>query len=63
MRQDVYRAALDEANAELKEIVNKFEELRLRKEQLEKMTTALKTVAKVDQSAAAPERPLQFVVS
>lgn len=42
MRQEVYRVAYDEANAELSEILGKFEQLRLRKDRVEKVVEALK---------------------
>ena len=42
MRQEVYRVAFDEARAELNEILGKFEQLRLRKDRVEKLVEALK---------------------
>ena len=42
MRQDVYRVAYDQANAELGEILSKFEQLRARKERIEKVVDVLK---------------------
>ena len=42
MRQEVYRVAFDEARAELNEILGKFEQLRLRKDRIEKLVEALK---------------------
>jgi DNA-directed RNA polymerase subunit L len=42
MRQETYRFALDEASAELRDILQQFEALRLRKEQIEKVVEALK---------------------
>jgi hypothetical protein len=42
MRQEVYRVAFDEAHAELSEILGKFEQLRLRKDRIEKLVEALK---------------------
>lgn len=44
MTQDTYRFAYDEANAELREIVGQFEELRARKEQIEQVVAALQVV-------------------
>jgi len=41
MRQDVYKVALDEANSELVEISNRYDELRRRKESLETVVAAL----------------------
>jgi hypothetical protein len=63
MRQEVYRVAFDEANAELSEILGKFELLRLRKDRIEKVVEALKPLvaaaeAQAAGSSAAPaERP------
>lgn len=51
MRQDVYRVAYDEAITELSEILNKFEQLRLRKERIEKAMDVLKPL--LGQSAPA----------
>jgi hypothetical protein len=45
MIKGVYRAAYDEAKAELADILREFEHLRLRKEQLEKIVEALKPIA------------------
>lgn len=42
MRQEVYRVAFDEARAELNEVLGKFEQLRLRKDRVEKLVEALK---------------------
>lgn len=42
MRQDTYRFALDEATTELQDIVNKFESLKAKKEQIEKIVEALR---------------------
>lgn len=42
MRQEVYRVAFDEASGELSDILAKFEQLRLRKDRLEKVIEALK---------------------
>jgi hypothetical protein len=61
MRQDVYRVAFDEANAELSEILGKFELLRLRKDRIEKVVEALKPLVALNEQqpglgAPAPER-------
>jgi hypothetical protein len=64
MRQEVYRVAFDEANAELSEILGKFELLRLRKDRIEKVVEALKPLiagaetqtAAIERSAASTER-------
>ncbi len=42
MRQEVYRVAYDEAHAELTEILGRFEQLRVRKDRIEKVVEALK---------------------
>ena len=42
MTQDTYRFAYEEANAELGEILGQFEQLRLRKAQMEQVVEALK---------------------
>ncbi|HTB95953.1 MAG TPA: hypothetical protein VK716_03025 [Terracidiphilus sp.] len=47
MRQEVYRVAYDEASAELSEILAKFEQLRLRKDRIEKVVEALKPLISV----------------
>ncbi|HWT65160.1 MAG TPA: hypothetical protein VN151_03530 [Terracidiphilus sp.] len=61
MRHEVYRVAYDEASAELSEILSKFDQLRLRKERIEKLVEALKPLmvtSEVQQRAVAPiERP------
>ena len=54
MRQDVYRVAYDEANAELLEIRQRFEQLRARKERLEGVVAALGTVFGLSASGSAP---------
>jgi hypothetical protein len=69
MRQDVYRAAFEEANAELTEILTKFEQLRQRKERIEKVVEMLKPMAGVEAQTAviplaseAPSEPMQVAV-
>jgi hypothetical protein len=42
MRHETYRFALDEATAELKDIVSQFEALKSRKEQIEQVVEALR---------------------
>lgn len=42
MRHEAYRVAFDEANSELKEFVLKFEQLRFRKEQIERLVDSLR---------------------
>lgn len=48
MNKEVYRFAFDEANAELAAIVGEFEQLRMRKERVEKVVEALKPLAGAD---------------
>jgi hypothetical protein len=52
---DVYRVAYDTANTELGEIVERFEQLRTRKDQIERLVAALKPVVEEDAEAAAAE--------
>lgn len=52
MTQDTYRFAFDEANAELREIVAQFEQLQLRKTQMEQVVEALRPLLS-DAPAAA----------
>jgi hypothetical protein len=42
MRQETYRFALDQATAELNDIVTQFESLKAKKEQIEKIVEALR---------------------
>jgi len=58
MRQEVYRVAYDEASAELSEILGRFEQLRLRKDRVEKVVDALKPLVMAVEAAAAAERNL-----
>jgi hypothetical protein len=57
MRQDVYRVAFDEANAELSEILGKFELLRLRKDRIEKVVEALKPLVTLNEPLSAAGAP------
>jgi hypothetical protein len=50
---EVYRVAFDSANNELSEIVGAFEELRARKERIEKVVLALKPLLGAEEAAAA----------
>jgi hypothetical protein len=50
---EVYRVAFDSANTELKDIVGAFEELRARKERIEKVVLALKPLLGAEEAAAA----------
>ncbi|HTB95951.1 MAG TPA: hypothetical protein VK716_03015 [Terracidiphilus sp.] len=55
MKQEVYRFAFDEANAELAQIIGEFEQLRQRKDRIEKVVEALKPLAVADAQAAAQQ--------
>lgn len=63
MRQDVYRVALDEASSELNDILTKFDQLRRRKDRLEKIVEALKplVVSNDLRSVAAVATPERIV--
>lgn len=50
MRQEVYRVAFDEASAELSEILTRFDQLRLRKDRIEKVVEALKPLIPANES-------------
>jgi hypothetical protein len=50
---EVYRVAFDSANLELKDILGAFEELRARKERIEKVVMALKPLLGAEEAAAA----------
>ncbi|HEY2471814.1 MAG TPA: hypothetical protein VGI45_28770 [Terracidiphilus sp.] len=50
---EVYRVAFDSANMELKDILVAFEELRSRKERIEKVVMALKPLLGAEEAAAA----------
>jgi hypothetical protein len=54
MRQDVYRVAYEEANAELIEIRSRFEQLRSRKERLEGVIAVLEPMMALSASTSAP---------
>ncbi len=56
MNKEVYRFAFDEANAELSQIVGEFEQLRQRKERVEKVVEALKPLAGVELQAVNGEK-------
>jgi|SRR5450631_3389384 hypothetical protein len=51
--EDVYRVAYDSANSELNEILRAFEDLRSRKERVEKVVLALKPLMGADDQASA----------
>jgi hypothetical protein len=59
MRQDVFRVAYDEANAELLAISKKFEELRQRKESLEGVVTVLGPILGIEVPSPAAARPAE----
>jgi hypothetical protein len=50
---EVYRDAFDSANSELKDILGAFEDLRSRKERIEKVVMALKPLLGAEEAAAA----------
>jgi hypothetical protein len=50
---DVYRVAFDSANSELNDILGAFEELRARKDRIEKVVMALKPLLGSEEAAAA----------
>ena len=50
---EVYRVAFDSANSELNDILVAFEELRARKERIEKVVLALKPLLGAEEAAAA----------
>ena len=50
---EVYRIAFDSANSELNDILGAFEELRARKDRIEKVVTALKPLLGAEEAAAA----------
>ncbi len=56
MKQEVYRFAFDEANTELSQILGEFEQLRARKDRIEKVVEALKPLAGIEAAAAPAER-------
>jgi hypothetical protein len=60
MRQDVYRVAYDEANAELVEITKRFEELKGRKTSLEGVVAVLAPVLGMEVPSHAPVQPVEI---
>src|SRR5579863_10387323 len=50
---DVYRVAFDSANSELNDILVSFEDLRARKDRIEKVVMALKPLLGAEEAAAA----------
>jgi hypothetical protein len=60
MRQETYRFALDEATAELRDIVSQFEGLKSRKEQLEHVLDALRPFLELQAEAPTVEVSAAF---
>jgi hypothetical protein len=56
MNKEVYRFAFDEANNELSAISGEYEQLRARKDRVEKVVEALKPLAGIDGQASSGER-------
>jgi len=52
---DVYRVAFDSANSELTQILISFEDLRARKERIEKVVMALKPLLGAEEEAAGQD--------
>ena len=61
MREQTYRFALDEAAAEMKDIVTQFEALKARKEHLEQVIEALKPFLGMQAEAAAVELSTAYI--
>lgn len=53
MRDETYKIAYEEANAELRDILTRFEELRLRKDQIEHVVDALRPFIGMEMETAA----------
>ena len=53
MRQETYRFAFEEANAELRDIMEQYEQLRSRKEQVEQVLAALQPFLALSGNAGA----------
>ncbi|HEY1577642.1 MAG TPA: hypothetical protein VGF82_11300 [Terracidiphilus sp.] len=56
-QQEIYRVAYEAATSELTEISAEFERLRLRKEQVERLISALQPVIGEDEEDAIPDIP------
>jgi hypothetical protein len=56
MNKEVYRFAFDEANSELSAISGEYEQLRARKDRVEKVVEALKPLAGIETQAPSGER-------
>src|SRR6266568_22093 len=63
MRQETYRTAYDEANAELQDIILQFDELCLRKDQVEKVVEALKPFVGLHSESTAEELDAAYAMS
>jgi hypothetical protein len=50
VHENAYRAAFDFATSELREILEKFDQLRARKERIEKLVAALESIVAPDES-------------
>ena len=60
MRQETYRFALDEAAAELRDIVTQFEALKARKEQIEQVLDALRPFLDLQAEATPAEVSIAY---
>ena len=60
MRQETYRFALDEAAAELRDIVTQFEALKARKEQIEQVLDALRPFLDLQAEAKPAEVSIAY---
>ena len=60
MRQETYRFALDEATAELKDIVTQFEALKAKKEQIQAVVEALRPFIGLQAETAVVETTAEF---
>jgi hypothetical protein len=63
MRQETYRFALDEATAELRDIVAQFEALKAKKEQIEKVVEALRPFIGLQAETPTVEESAAFTAS
>lgn len=61
MFEAAYRNAFETANAELNEIVSQFDQLRMRKERIEKMVEVLKPLLLEEAQSAAQASPAPAV--
>jgi hypothetical protein len=57
VHENAYRAAFDFANSELREILEKFDELRTRKERIEKLVAALEPIVGPDETIDSKLQP------